>query len=183
MQLIRPVARAALYRWREVGFGAGVAGLGLWIFSLGGFVLGPLGLGIVALGAGLALTGWRRLRFAQEVAAPGVVEVVEGEVRFFGPTFGGALSLADLTEIRLMTMRGRRLWRLKQSDGQVLLIPIDAAGAGGLYDAFATLPDMDMPALLACLEPGQPTGSTGVSLTHQPDMRVIWARKGRGLVA
>lgn len=183
MLLIRPVARAVLYRWREVGFGVGVAGLGLWIFSLGGFVLGPLGLGVIALGAGLALTGWRRLRFAQEVAAPGVVEVIEGEVRFFGPTFGGALSLADLTEIRLMTMGGHRLWRLKQSDGQVLLIPIDAAGAGGLYDAFATLPGMDMPGLLSSLEPGQGTGNTGISLTHQPDIRVIWLRKGRGLVA
>ena len=183
MPLIRPAARAALYRWREVAFGAAVAAVGLWLFSLGGYVLGPLGLGVIALGAGLALTGWRRLRFSQEVAAPGVVEVVEGEVRFFGPTFGGALSLADLTEIRLMTMRGRRLWRLKQSDGQALLIPIDAAGAGGLYDAFATLPDMDMPALLASLEPGQAADSAAISLTQQPDMRVIWARKGRGLVA
>lgn len=183
MPLIRPAAIAALTRWREVGFGLGIAAFGLWIFSLGGYVLGPLGMGVIALGAGLALTGWRRLRFAQEVAAPGVVEVVEGEVRFFGPTFGGALSLADLTEIRLMTMRGRRLWRLKQSDGQALLIPIDAAGAAGLYDAFATLPGMDMPALLASLDPAQPTGNTGLSLTHQSEMRVIWLRKGRGLVA
>lgn len=181
--MIRAEAWAFLHRWREVAFGFCIASVGLWLFGLGGFVLGPLGLGVIALGAGLALTGWRRLRFAQEVAAPGVVEVIEGEVRFFGPTFGGALSLADLTEIRLMTMRGRRLWRLKQSDGQVLLIPIDAAGAAGLYDAFATLPGMDMPALLANLEPSQGTDSTGLSLSQQPDMRVIWARKGRGLVA
>ncbi len=183
MPLIRPAARAGLYRWREVAFGAGIAAIGLWLFVLGGFVLGPLGVGVIALGAGLALTGWRRLRFSQEVAAPGVVEVIEGEVRFFGPTFGGAVSLADLREIRLMTMHGRRLWRLKQTDGQTLLIPIDAAGAEGLYDAFATLPGMDMPALLATLLPDQTTGSTGISLTDQPEMRTVWVRKGRGIVA
>lgn len=172
-----------LHRWREVAFGAGVAALGLWLFALGGIVLGPLGLAVVVLGAALALTGWRRMHFVQEVAAPGVVEVIEGEVRYFGPTFGGAVSLADLSEVRLMTMRGRRFWRLKQTDGQALLIPIDASGAEALYDAFSTLPGMDMAGVLANLSPTQPADKTGVLTTQQPDMRLIWARKGPGLVA
>lgn len=181
--LIRPEAMAVLTRWREVGFGAGIAVIGVWLVWLGGYVLGPLGFAVVALGAGLALTGWRRLRFAQSVAAPGVVEVIEGEVRFFGPTLGGAISLVDLLEIRLVTMRGHRLWRLKQSDGQTLLIPIDATGATALYDAFAGLPGFDMPGLLAVLQPMQGVDSTSVSLADQPEMRMIWQRKGRGIVA
>lgn len=182
MTLIRPAARATLYHWREVMFGLGVAVLGMWLAAFGGYVLIPIGLAIVALGAGLALTGWRRMRFIHEVAAPGVVEVIEGEVRFYGPTFGGAISLPDLTEIRLMTMRGRRLWRLKQSDGQALLIPIDAAGAETLYDAFASLPGMDMAAVLESLSTTQTADRREISLAHQPETRLIWLRKGRGLV-
>lgn len=181
--LIRPEVMASLTRWREVVFGAAISLVGLWLLWLGGYVLGALGLAVIVLGAGLALTGWRRLRFAQSVAAPGVVEVIEGEVRFFGPTLGGAVSLVDLLEIRLVTMRGHRLWRLKQSDGQTLLIPIDATGATALYDAFAGLPGFDMSGLLAVLQPTQDVDSTSVSPTDQPEMRMIWHRKGRGIVA
>lgn len=181
MALIRPEALAALRRWREVILGAGVACLGLWVATRGGPILAVLGLVGMALGAGLALSGWRRMRFAQGVAAPGMVEVIEGEVRFFGPSLGGAISLADLTELRLVTLRGRRLWRLKQADGQALLIPVDAAGAEALYDGFTTLPGLDMAALLAALSPVG-TGPGLVSATR-PDMVLVWHRKGRGLVA
>jgi hypothetical protein len=46
-------------------------------------------------------------------------------------------SLDELVEIRLLAMRGRRMWRLKQTDGQALLIPVDAEGAEKLFDVFA----------------------------------------------
>jgi hypothetical protein len=185
--MIRPEALAFLAHWREVILGGLLAAFGLWVLSRGGLVLGPIGLGLAALGLAIALTGWRRLRFAQSVAAPGVVEVVEGQLSYFGPSFGGVVSLADLTELRLVTLRGRKLWRMKQSDGQALLIPVDAAGADTLYDAFAGLPGFDMPALLALLAPpGTSAGAAtaqGLVLADQPDMRLIWSRKGRGIVA
>lgn len=179
--MIRPEALAALRRWREVILATGIIGLGLWVATLGGPVLGALGLLGVALGAGLALSGWRRMRFAQEVAAPGMVEVIEGEVRFFGPRLGGSISLADLTELRLVTLRGRRLWRLKQADGQTLLVPVDAAGAGALYDGFTSLPGLDMAALLTALSPT--TTGPGLVSAARPDMVLVWHRKGRGLIA
>lgn len=179
--MIRPDAMALLSRWREVILAGITAALGLWVATRGGPILAAVGLAVAALGGGWALSGWRRLRFAQETAAPGVVEVIEGEVRFFGPATGGAVSLADLTELRLITLRGRRLWRLKQHDGQALLIPIDAAGAEALYDGFTTLPGLDMAAVLAALSPA-PTGP-GLVPAHQPDIVVIWHRKGKGLVA
>lgn len=179
--MIRASALATLTRWREVAFGAAVVGLGLWAATRGGPILGAVGLAIAALGAGLTLTALRRMRFAQDIAAPGVVEVVEGEVRYFGPTFGGTVSLPDLTEIRLLTLRGRRMWRMKQSDGQALLIPVDAAGAEALYDGFSSLPGLDMAAVLAALSPA-PTGP-GLIATDTPEMALIWHRKGKGLVA
>lgn len=179
--MIRADAIAALTRWREVALGAAVAALGLWTTTRGGPILAALGLALAALGAGLTLTAFRRMRFAQEVDAPGVVEVIEGEVRYFGPTFGGAVSLDDLTELRLLTMRGRRVWRLKQSDGQALLIPVDATGAETLYDGFTSLPGLDMGAVLAALSPA-PTGP-GLLATNTPEMALIWHRKGKGLVA
>lgn len=183
--MIRHEALATLTRWREVALAAIVVTFGLWTATRGGPVLLAVGLGMAGLGAALTLTALRRMRFAQAVAAPGLVEVVEGEVRFFGPTFGGAVSLDDLTEIRLLTMRGRRLWRLKQSDGQALLIPVDAAGAEALYDGFTSLPGMDMAALLAQLAPARQDAPQGAALVgaSQTAMTLIWHRKGKGIVA
>lgn len=178
--MIRPTALATLSRWREPALGAAVVVLGLWTATRGGPILAALGVATTALGTGLSLTAFRRMRFAQAVDAPGLVELVEGEVRYFGPTFGGTVSLADLTEIRLMTLRGRRMWRLKQSDGQALLIPVDAAGAEALYDGFSTLPGLDMGAVLAALSPVP--GGPGLIAADTPEMALIWHRKGKGLV-
>ena len=77
-------------------------------------------------------------------------------------------------------MRGRRLWRLKQSDGQALLIPVDAKGAERLFDAFANLPGMDSAALVAALEPD--ALPSGMALTLAAQTRVIWRRSGSGVV-
>ena len=181
--MIRPEALATLTRWRDIFAAAGLAAMGLWVFWLGGPILGTIGLALIALAVGLGVSGWRRMRFVQGVTAPGLVEVIEGEVRYFGPNTGGAVSLVDLTELRLITMRGRRLWRLKQADGQALLIPVDAAGAEALFDGFTTLPGLDMAAVLAALETRTGPGSTDLIAANQPDMVVIWRRKGKGLVA
>lgn len=181
MPLIRAEALATVGRWREVGLGVAGVALGLWVATRGGPILAVLGLVLATLGAGFTLAAYRRLRFAQTVDAPGLVELIEGEVRYFGPTFGGTISLNDLTEIRLLTLRGRRMWRLKQFDGQTLLVPIDASGADGLYDGFASLPGLDMAALLVALSPG-PSGP-GLVAAEIPETALIWHRKGRGLVA
>jgi hypothetical protein len=180
MSIVRPELAAALVRWREV-IAAGAAGLaGLWIATRGGPVLAAAGGAVVLLALAWAVNARRRMRFAQAVAAPGIVEVVEGEVAYLGPAFGGHIALSELAEIRLVTMRGRRLWRLMQTDGTALLIPVDAAGAERLFDAFAALPGMDTGALVAALAPPPGTGAPGL-LAAGPQMRTVWRRPGAGL--
>jgi hypothetical protein len=170
--MIRAEALARLRPWRET-VAAGLAGLaGLWVATRGGPVLLAAGLVLVVFAAAWGLAAFRRLRFTQTVAAPGMVEVDEGQIGYLGPAFGGYVALPDLVELRLLTMRGRRLWRLKQADGQALLIPVDAAGADRLIDAFASLPGMDSGALLSALH-GPPATGTPVGTG---ELRLVWSR-------
>ena len=177
--MIREGAREALWRWREVAAAGVVVAFGLWVASRGGLVLLPFGGLVAALGAGLAVQAWRRLRFAQGAGAPGIVEIDEGQISYMGPQLGGFVSVPELVEVRLVGLRGRRLWRLKQADGQVLLVPVDATGAEALFDVFAALPGMDMPALLAALAPE--AAAEGRGLVVGEVAQVLWRRAGRGV--
>ena len=124
MSMIRDEVLAAAHRGREL-IAAGIVALaGLWLMWLGGYLLFPVGAVILAICAVWAVQTWRRLRFSQDLAAPGMVEVDEGQVGYLGPTFGGFVALPDLTELRILTMQGQRLWRLKQSDGQLALLVV-----------------------------------------------------------
>lgn len=180
MALIRPEILQGAHRAREVILGGALAMAGLWTALQGGYLLPPLGLGLAALGLGWAITAWRRMRFAQGVAAPGIVEIDEGQIGYLGPDSGGYVAIPDLTELRLIEMRGRRLWQLRQNDGQALLIPVDATGAERLFDAFASLPGMDTAALVAALAPA-PHGS-GRGLVLASISRTLWRRAGPAAV-
>ncbi len=163
MSGLRPEALAFLTRWREVAVAGLVAATGLWLLSRGGYLLGPLGAASLFLAFGWLILALRRIRFQRPVDAPGLVELDEGQVGYLGPSFGGYVALRDLTEIRLIDLHGQRHWRLKQADGQVLLIPVTAAGAGGLFDAFCALPGADMAAITAALD-------------AQTDTQLVWKR-------
>ena len=179
--MIRTEALAWLWRWREVAFGLVLLVAGLWVASGGGYLLVPFGGAIAALGLAFAVMAWRRLRFGQGDGGPGVVEVIEGQIGYLGPGGGGYVGLPDLVELRILVLRGRKVWRLKQSDGQALLIPIDAVGADALFDAFASLPGLDMGALVAATELAPATGATALAVVVE--QRVIWRRNGPGVVA
>ena len=184
MGLIRPEVTALIWRGREVIWGGLVVALGVWLIALGGFVLVPLGGAIAVIGLVLGTMALRRMRFAQTVAAPGLVELDEAQVGYLGPEMGGFLSLSEVVELRILTLRGRRVWRLKQADGQALLIPVDAKGAERLFDAFVNLPGMEAAALMAALEPAE-RGGTAAQLPQlaAAEMRLVWRRKGAGIVA
>ncbi|MER5171872.1 hypothetical protein [Thioclava kandeliae] len=152
--MIRPELRRAIAHHSEVLLALVPLAAGLWLVWLGGWVLLPVGLALVAGAVAWAVVAWRRLRFARDAVAPGMVEIDEGQIGYFGAgrLLGGQVALRDLAEIRLLHLNGRHLWRLKTADGQALLIPVDAAGAAQLYDAYASLPGTDMRAISAALD-------------------------------
>jgi hypothetical protein len=167
--MIRPEILMQLRRWQEVILAACLGAAGLWLIFLGGYILVPSGAATVVLALSMALLAVRRLRFARHSGAMGVVEVDEAQIAYFGPSDGGFISLQDMVELRLLRVSGQQMWRLKQSDGQTLLIPIDATGAERLFDAFAALPDMNTAVLVQ-------------ELSHNAsDMKIIWRRPARGI--
>jgi hypothetical protein len=101
------------------------------------------------------------------VDAPGIVEVLEGQVSYMGPEDGGWVALSELDRVVLTGPAGARVWRLMQADGQSLDLPTRAAGADRLFDVFAGLPGFDMAGALSALD------------SRQPVDRVLWSRTAR----
>lgn len=165
MSFVRPEVAALARRWREV-LGAGALALaGLWLMAQGGAILPVAGALAVLAAAGLGLTGLRRMRFAGGgEAGPGVVEVTEGQIAWFGPGIGGFAALGEVTVLSLVSVAGVRCWRLDQTDGTHLLIPLGAAGAERLFDAFAVLPGLSAGDLAAAAR------------DPAPGARILWRR-------
>lgn len=164
MGLIRPELAQWLAPRREVF--AALAGIaaGLWVATRGGWFLGAIGLILTAICIGWAIGSRRRLAFRRDISAPGVLDIDEGEIRYFAArALGGSVALRDLTEIRLIRLNGHDNWRLKTRDGQALLIPVEARGADQLADAFTALPGVDM---------GRITGA--LAQKDGPSLRVVW---------
>lgn len=152
--MIRPEVRAFLRRWQEVLIGAGVVLAGLWVLDLGGWFFGAVGLLVIALGVGLGVTGFRRLRFRREVRGAGIVDVLEGQIAYLapGPGQGGFAALPEISALHIVLSDEGRFWKISQPGVAPLLIPVDALGAERLYDAFASLPGLHAGALVAALE-------------------------------
>ncbi|MFD1882538.1 hypothetical protein [Paracoccus pacificus] len=165
------VIRAELRPWAEPAGAACAALAGLWLFGLGGWFFWPIGAALTLLALGWLVVAWRRMVFRRDVAAPGLVEIDESRIRYFGArTLGGEMNLRDLAEIRVMTLDGRLYWRLRSLDAQAMLIPLDAAGAAALPDAFAALPGASLSELARGLEYVQTNGG----------FRSLWRRPAEG---
>lgn len=153
MSFVRPELRARLWRWREVLNGAALALAGLWVFSFGGLFFQGLGLLLIVLGAGVGIVALRRIRFRRLPTAPGVVEVVEGQITYLAPEGGGFAAQSELSEIVLdFDAQGTAHWQLSQTGGPRLTIPVDAVGAEALFDTFVALPGAEPARILAALE-------------------------------
>jgi hypothetical protein len=152
MSFVRPEVQALFTRWRGV-LGAGALALaGVWVFARGGWLMGAVGAVLALAGLGLGWLALQRLRFARPATGPGVVEVIEGQIGWYGPGIGGYVSLSDLTQLGLVTVAGLRCWRLVQADGQLLQVPVDATGAEKLFDALTALPGIEPRRLLTALD-------------------------------
>ncbi|TVP74085.1 MAG: hypothetical protein EA339_01230 [Rhodobacteraceae bacterium] len=154
MPLIRPELMATVSRWSEVLTGLGIAAFGLWALQARGSFFQGLAALVMLAGMALAVIGWRRMRFRRTGAAPGVVQLIEGQISYFGPENGGFIALGDLVELHL-TDHGQS-WLLVAQDDTRLTIPVAAAGAEALFDAFARVPELRMSALLDALDAPDP---------------------------
>jgi len=153
MSLIRPDALAAILRWRDLFGAAAIAGAGGWVYGFGGYFYQGLGIVFCLVGAGLAFSAIRRLRFGGAGSAPGVVQVDEGQITYLAPEGGGFVARSEMTEIALIfDDAGRRHWRLSQAGLPTVTIPVDAEGAEALFDAFVALPGARPGAILAARE-------------------------------
>jgi hypothetical protein len=161
----RPEARAFFWRWREVLAAGAVAVFGLWWALNAAGMNVWLGYLIVVAGLGWAVAGVQRARFAQDGDGPGVVQLRERRLAYFGPLDGGIMDLDDLTQVALdPASYPDPSWILTGIGGQRIAIPINAAGADLLFDVFAGLP-------------GIRTGTVLDVLSRTPDAQVIvWSR-------
>ena len=157
MTFFRPEAQAALWRWREVIAGVVLALLGLWLVSGPGFLLAVPGYAGIAGGAVLAWLGVQRARFRGPDGGTGAVQVDEGQITYFGPLAGGTVALREMESLTLDGNMFPAHWRLDQPGQPALLIPVNAAGAEALFDAFAALPGLKTERMLTTLraEPHQ----------------------------
>lgn len=139
--MIRPEARAALGRFREAIVGLGVVAIGFWwAFFTGGGVLHWIGYAVLLIGAALTVTGLQKARFRTGQGGPGIVQVVEGRITYFGPLSGGVADLGNLRALTLDPTARPPHWLLHQTGQLPLAIPLTAEGADALFDAFAVLP-------------------------------------------
>lgn len=162
---MRPEARAALWRWREVGYAGLVAAFGLW-WAWGGLgVVKWIGFILVALAIILAIAGIQRGRFRQAGQGPGIVQVAERRLAYMGPLEGGAMDIADLTRLDLdPSSYPAPSWVLTGMGGQILSIPVNAEGSEALFDLFGSLDGIETEAMLQVL-------------SRKPDHKVeVWAK-------
>lgn len=164
MTFFRPEAKAAVWRWREAITGAIVTLAGLWLISGPGFLLAVPGYGFLFGGIVLIWLGIQRGRFRGPDGGAGAVQVDEGQVTYFGPLTGGTVALREMESLTLEGAMFPAHWRLAQKGQPPLLIPINAAGADALFDAFATLPGLRTERMLSTLR------------TNPHQAVVIWQR-------
>ncbi|SFP99567.1 hypothetical protein SAMN05421853_101204 [Roseivivax halotolerans] len=165
--MIRPEARTQIMRWREALIGVGLAAIGLAIAwgALGWLTL-TFGALLVVLGVVLAGIGLQRGRFRSGEDGPGIVEVTERQLSYFGPLSGGVAALDDVTGVALDGSARPKHWRIDHAGGPALFIPVTAAGADRLFDAFAGLPNFDTSAMLRALE------------RDHEGLAILWRRHG-----
>ncbi|MEM9636338.1 MAG: hypothetical protein AAGA94_01725 [Pseudomonadota bacterium] len=152
MTFLRPEAKAAVWRWREVLIGAGVTLTGIWWLLGPGRLLVLPAIALIIAGAALVWVGVQRARFRSSGQGPGSVSVDEGQITYFGPLTGGAVALREMTQLTLDKALFPAHWRLTQPGQPDLLIPVNAEGAEALFDAFATLSGLKTERMLHALQ-------------------------------
>lgn len=168
---VRPELAATFARYREAGIGAGLALAGLYGMATQHGL--AFYLSLLALPAGLALLweGVQRARLPSGGTGPGVVEVDERQITYFGPDGGMAVSVDALIRVEVVTndlgpFASDLFWVFHSEGAPPLVVPGDAAGADQIHDALTALPGMDFRRV------AQAAGSVS------PGSFVVWQRPG-----
>ncbi|BDY16807.1 MAG: hypothetical protein CMN13_03565 [Roseobacter sp.] len=149
MSFLRPEAKAELWRWREVLGGIAVALIGLWLVAGPGLLLAIPGYALILAGVIFVWIGGQRVRFRKTGLGAGAVQVDEGQIAYFGPLTGGVIALREMERLSLERGAYPAHWKLEQPGQNPVMIPVDAAGADALFDAFAALPGLRTERMLA----------------------------------
>lgn len=139
---MRGEAKAGLKRWAEVLAGGAIVALSVWwLFHSWGLskALGWIG---IVFGLAFAYAGWQRARFTPAGEGLGAVQIDERRLGYYGPLSGGVIDLDELETLSFDGTGRPGHWILRDQSGTSLAIPVNAAGAERLYDAFAALPGL-----------------------------------------
>ena len=143
MSFVRPGAKAAIARWREALIGAGLMALGLyWNLWLTPGLLTWVGLVVVLLGAALFFAGLQKGRSRLGGGGPGVVQIIERRIGFFGPLNGGIVDLDDVTSLTFDPTEHPPHWVITHGTGPGLHIRSNAEGADALFEEVAGVPGL-----------------------------------------
>ena len=148
---LRPEVKAWLRRWAETLAALALAALGVLWFATGGPVLAWAGAALALAAGAAAYVAFRRARFGSPGGGVGVVHLDEGRLTYFGPLSGGSVDVQEVVSVGIDPRHHPAHWVVR--DGETdLLIPVDAEGAGALFDVFALLPGFDLGAVRAASE-------------------------------
>ncbi|WP_439123110.1 hypothetical protein [Marivita sp.] len=174
MSFIRPEVRAMFLRWREALVGAAILLLGLyWSFGVTPGLLSWVGYLALIIGAILLFAGVQRGRARMGGGGPGVVQIVERRIGYFGPLNGGLVDLEAVTSISLDPTEHPRHWIITHEGGPALHVPINAEGADVLFDAFSSLPGLSPGRVASTLKH---EGTAPIVLWRRPDLEKRIAR-------
>lgn len=160
MSFIRPELRAALARhqhhaWAVVGLVTGALVMWRGVAIVAPF-LTVFGGGIAVLSAVLWIAHRQRAAFYREVTQPGIVQIDEAQISYYGPETGGVVDRDALIRVDLISDGdGRARWALYHSDGSPVSIPLAAEGADQLVDLLMSLSGVEVGAALSALDRGR----------------------------
>jgi len=153
LNFIRPNVRAHFSKWFEAYLVAAFLIIGLRLL-IRGFVIESIvyeivGALVVLLGLVFLRGAIQRIQFRRSQMAPGMVDVTEREISYFGPMLGKTISLESLLKIELRESEAYgSVWVMHNSEGDPMIVPTSAKGSDRLFDAFTSLSDVKMDALV-----------------------------------
>ncbi len=167
---IRPELRQKFWRWREAIIGTLISCFGMiWAVSQQG-ILAAVGTSLAIVGALVIFAGIQRTRFRVGRGGPGVVQLDERQVTYYGPLDGGSVSIDALQSVALEPRaKPAAEWVLTEVGGQPLHIPVNAENAEVLFDVFAALEGIRTENMLTQLRDNP---AERVTIWHQPQRQL-----------